>query len=223
MEDVAVGGLSRPGPQADAGEQALPAPGDVLRQRGGRPFRRFDHLVGEPCRDGLFGREPAAVAVVLGHQGLELRGRASRTGGVDRGDAPVGLVQEVEFSGDLRGIALGRADRRVDQVEGVGRDFAASLRCRLRNDRRRRGRVAVAAGGDACRKLPQGVVDQQCVVHVAARRTNVDHDLRAFDLRDAPQGAAEAFVGRHPRFGVVELPLLGDADGPFDVDLADLG
>ena len=217
VQHAAVGGFFLSGPQADAGEQTLPAPpGDVPGQRR-RPSGGFDHFVGEPRRNGLFGRQPAAVAVVLGHQGFELLGRASRTGGVDRGDAGVGLVQQIELSGDLRGVSLGRTDRRVNQIEGVRRDFAAPFRGRLRDDRRGRGRVAVAAGGDACRQLPQGVVDQQGVVHVAARRADVDHHFRGFDPGDALQGLAETLVGRHPGFGVVELPLLGDADHPFDV------
>jgi len=72
----------------------------------------------------------------------------------------------------------------------------------------------------SCRSV---VVDQQRVVHVAARRADVDHHLRGLDLRNAPQGVAETLVGRHPGVRLFELPLLGYADGPFDVDLADPG
>ena len=60
----------------------------------------------------------------------------------------VGLAEQVEFSRYLCGVAFGGTDGRVDQVEGVGRDFAAAGRCGLCDDRRRRGRVTVTAGGD---------------------------------------------------------------------------
>ena len=223
MENVAVGGKRRAGPQTDIGQQTLPAPGDIPRQRGRRLLRSFDHFVGQSRRNGLLGCEPAAVAVVLGHQGLELRGRTPRTGCIDRGDTRIGLVQQVDLPGDLRGISLGRTDGRVDQIEGIGRQETAPLRRRLGDDRRSRGRIAVTAGRDPRRKLPERVVDQQRVVHVAARRADVDHHLRGLDLRNAPQGVAETLVGRHPGVRLFELPLLGYADGPFDVDLADPG
>ena len=87
-------------------------------------LRSFDHFVGQSRRNGLLGCEPAAVAVVLGHQGLELRGRTPRTGCIDRGDTRIGLVQQVDLPGDLRGISLGRTDGRVDQIEGIGRGRA---------------------------------------------------------------------------------------------------
>ena len=112
--------------------------------------RRIGHDVGQTGRDGLFGRQPAAVAVVFCHQGFELGRRASRTGGIDCGDARVGLAQQVEFAVQLGGVAFGGADGRVYQVEGVGRYFAAAGRRGLRDDRRRRGCVPVAAGRDVC-------------------------------------------------------------------------
>ena len=142
-------GSSCSGPQADARRADAPSPG----RRSGpatTTVRRFrHHFVGEPRRNGLFGRQPAApVAVVLGHQGFELLGRASRTGGVDRGDAGVGLVQQMEVSGDLRErFLVGRTDRRVNQIEGVRRDFAAPFPRPSLRDRSSRPRPCSRSSG----------------------------------------------------------------------------
>jgi len=66
-------------------------------------------------------------------------------------------------------------------------------------------------------------VDQECVVDVAARRADVDHDLRGVDPGDALHRVAELLVGCDARFGLVELPLFRYADGAFDLDAADAG
>ena len=157
------------------GEEFFPAAHSVLGLLFGRFFFCAHNRVGQPRRNRLFGREPAAVAVVLGHQRLELLCGASRAGGIDFGQPAVGLAKQVEFAAQFRRIALGGADGGVDQVEGIGRNFAAALAGGLRDDGGGRGGVAVAAGRDAARELAQSVVDEQRVVDVAARRANVDH------------------------------------------------
>nr|DAF45440.1 MAG TPA: hypothetical protein [Siphoviridae sp. ctBLh2] len=222
VEDVAPLGERLPGAQADAAQQPLPSAGEVAGQCRDAA-RLIGHAVGQPRPDGLLGREPAAVAVVLGHQGFELPDRTTRPGGVEPGDACVGLPEQLDLCGELRGVAFGGADRVVDQVEGVGRDFAASGRGGLCDDRRGRGRVSVTAGGDAPRKGPEGVVNQQGVVHVASRRADLDDHLRALDPGDAPERLPEPFVGGHPAVGCLELPLFGDTDRPFDLDAAEVG
>lgn len=102
-------------------------------------------------------------------------------------------------------------------VEGVGRYFAASLRCGLCDDCGRRSRIAVAAGDDVSVERREGLVDQQGVVYVAARRADIDDDFRGVDFAQPVEAVPEFFVGGYARRGLVELPLLGDADHPFDV------
>ena len=224
VENVA----SRFGPgcrRADAGacEQTLPVSHDLLGQRL-RPSRLFaDDAVRQSRRQRLVRREPAAVAVVFGHQGRELLRRASRTGGIDPGQAFVGLPEQVELPFHLVGVAFGRARRPVDQVEGVGRYFACAVRCGLCDDRRRRGGVSVAAGRHRAPQRAERVVDQQGVVHVSARRPDVDRHLLCVDGCDSADGVAEFLVGGYAGSGVVELPRFGYADRAFDVDFAASG
>ena len=202
VEDVAavllprcVGG-SRRAVQTERRQQPVPAAREVPH---GRPFAfgRFaslDDPVGQPRRDGLFGREPAAVAVVLGHPLRKLFLRASRPSGVEGGQPFVGLAEQFGAGFQLCGVALCGAGRRVHQVERPCRDFAPSFRCGLCDERRGRGHVAVAAGG-----------------HFGVERCDARHRV------------AELFVGGHAVVGRCELPLFGYADRPLDIDVADVG
>ena len=78
-------------------------------------------------------------------------------------------------------------------------------------------RIAVAAGDDVSVERREGFVDQQGVVYVAARRADIDDDFRSVDFAQPVEAVPEFFVGGYARRGLVELPLLGDADHPFDV------
>ena len=219
MEDVAVGGkgVCRTD-ESQLAEQLAPLSG--RRRLCRRRFFRsggFDDPIDESGGECLLRREPAAGAVVFGHQEGELLRSAARTGGIDLRQACVGFAEQVDAGRKLFGIAFGGADRIVDQVEGVGRYFAASLRCGLCDDCGRRSRIAVAAGDDVSVERREGLVDQQGVVYVAARRADIDDDFRGVDFAQPVEAVPEFFVGGYARRGLVELPLLGDADHPFDV------
>ena len=149
--------------------------------------------------------------------------RASRPSGVEGGQPFVGLAEQFGAGFQLCGVALCGAGRRVHQVERPCRDFAPSFRCGLCDERRGRGHVAVAAGGHFGVERRQRVVDQQRVVHVAARRADVDHHLRGVERCDARHRVAELFVGGHAVVGRCELPLFGYTDRPLDIDVADVG
>lgn len=73
------------------------------------------------------------------------------------------------------------------------------------------------AGDDVSVERREGLVDQQGVVYVAARRADIDDDFRGVDFAQPVEAVPEFFVGGYARRGLVELPLLGDADHPFDV------
>ena len=165
-------------------------------------------------------RSASPVAVVFPHQRLEVGLRASRTRGIHLGQPFVGLAQQVEPCGQLVGVALRGAHRTVDQIEGVGRELAAARRCGLSDDRGRRGGIAVAAGGDATPERTEGVVNEQRVVHVAARRSDVHDHLRGADPADLFHRSAETLPGGDLAGSGVELFLFGYADRAFDVDPA---
>ena len=153
----------------------------------------FDDPIDESGGECLLRREPAAGAVVFGHQEGELLRSAARTGGIDLRQACVGFAEQVDAGRKLFGIAFGGADRIVDQVEGVGRYFAASLRCGLCDDCGRRSRIAVAAGDDVSVERREGLVDQQGVVYVAARRADIDDDFRGVDFAQPVEAVPEFF------------------------------
>ncbi len=225
MQDVAVfgQGCRRFGLDAQHVQQPLPAADAVFRFFRRRFFVCVDDRVGQSRRYGLFRRKPASVAVVFVHQRFEFCRFAASPHCIEFRQPAVGLLQQFQFAAQFRRIAFRRAVRLVDQVERIGRDLAASFARRLGDDRRRRGRVAVAAGRDAAVDAAQGVVDQQGVVHVAARRADVDYHFRRFDFADARHRFTKPVVGRDPLFGFVELPRFGYADRAFDVDVAGPG
>ena len=103
----------------------------------------------------------------------------------------------------------------MNQVEGICHNLAATLRGCLGDDRSGRGGVAVAACHYVCVEPAEGVVDQQCVGDVPARRADIDRYLVDVEGSNLVECAVECFVGRH-RARVVRGGL--NADCAFDVD-----
>ena len=96
----------------------------------------------------------------------------------------------------------------MNQVHSVARNLTATVVGGLCDDRGCRGGVAVAACGDVGIEAHQGVVDEQCIVHVASRRADVHHHLRGGDLGYAGHLLAEPVEGGNACRGVLKLMLI---------------